>query len=119
MDDGQTGGQERLKLPQRWGWGGEQDCQLQELDGRTQDPSPTHQTHPDPSGSLGCLTFRAPHICVHEPFWLIPTFHSPSFLTLRMTPLKISVGEGGLRMLGPLPPTHTLKPSGFQAGLPS
>lgn len=59
-----------------------------------------------------------PHLFART-IWLTPTFHSPSFLTLRMTPLKISVGEGGLRMLGPLLPTHTLKPSGFQAGLPS
>lgn len=56
------------------GLGGEQDCPLQELDGRTQDPTPTHQTHPDPSGSLG-----VPHI-QGTPHLFAQTFLPHSYL---------------------------------------
>ena len=66
------------------------------------------QTRPASSGSLGGgPTFRDPHLGLDKALCLAPTFHSPSFLTLRMTPLKISVGEGGLRMLGSLAPRHS------------
>lgn len=38
-------------------------------------------------------TFRASHMGLDKAFCQPHTFHSPSFLTLRMTPLRISAGK--------------------------
>lgn len=75
------------------------------LNERTQDPTqvhprPTHMTSPLWTSSLleelevgGVPHSEPPHIGLDKAFYLAPTFHSPSFLTLRMTPLKISAGK--------------------------
>lgn len=64
---------------------------------RTQDPytqlHPVDQQRPQ---IFLVGTLRDPHVGWGKgPTLVTPTFHSPSFLTLRMTPLRISAGKGG------------------------
>lgn len=76
------------------------------LEERTQDPTP-HPHIPDPpthppcglaasSGSSRGSHIQGCHVGLDKAFCFTPTFHSPSFLTLRMTPLRISAGKGAV-----------------------
>lgn len=63
-------------------------------------PSPHHGPAPSSGSSYGSH-IQAPHMSLDKAFCQPHTFHSPSFLTLRMTPLRISAGKVGYWILWP------------------
>lgn len=110
--DGRIRGKGGLQLPPRWGWGGGKDWQLQEPAGwedpgpapdptlsQAQPPNHLPPTSPPPvassGSSCGSHIQGPPPLGRDKAFCQHPTFHSPSFLTLRMTPFRISAGKVG------------------------
>lgn len=71
-------------------------AEWEDLGPRTPPPHSTPVDQKPLQGVLGGLIFRVPHKGLDKAFCLTPTFHSPSFLTLRMTPVRISAQKGGV-----------------------